>query len=324
MKRKNSEDYKESVVKIMWNSTASSCKKCVLPNSNSSLIHFLDVEFAAARATRNAKQRSLQKYPTKRKASAVALTNEEYKTIIEMWDDNEPVGLQRKFFHVISRELAWRGGEGTMAKIEHFAKETDHQGNFTGKIEYNPVLTKTTQGGSKKLANSKCLIRSKGNLNECPVRLFEKYMEKRGNLQVDRIFVTPNPNWNEQFSKGWYKNCPIGKNTITSGLKESASKLGIDIKKTKVTNHSARATAMSSLAKNGVQEEQLIKITGHSNTHCIKSYLQMDAEHHQNIIEAMRKSRSLFKSFIVPSPQSLKFCSKNIVTYCHLNTNKQF
>lgn len=280
----------------MWNSTAKQLQEMCFAKFQLKFNPFSDVEFTAARAARDAKRRSLQKDPTKRKVSAVALTNEEYKTIIEMWDDNEPVGLQRKFFHVISRELAWRGGEGIMAKIEHFAKEIDHQGNFTGRIEYNPVFTKTTQGGSKKLANSKWLIRNKGNLNECPVRLFEKYMEKRGNLQVDRLFVTSNPNWNEQFSKGWYKNCPIGKNTITSWLKESASKIGIDIKKTKVTNHSARATAVSSLVKNGVQEEQLIKITGHSNIHSIKPYLQMDAEHHQNIIEAMRSDNTIENS----------------------------
>lgn len=277
----------------MWNSTAKQLQEMCFTKFQLKFSPFSDVEFTAARAARDAKRRSLQKDPLKRKVSAAALTNEEYKNIIQLWDDNEPVGLQRKLFHIISRELAWRGGEGISAKVEHFAKEIDHQGNFTARIEYNPVFTKTTQGGSKKLADSKWLIRNESNLNECPVRLFEKYIEKRGNLQVDRLFVTPNPNWNEQFSKGWYKNCPIGKNTLTSWLKESASKIGIDIKKTKVTNHSARATAVSSLAKNGVQEEQLIKITGHSNTHSIKPYLQMDTEHHQNIIKAMRSDNSI-------------------------------
>ena len=106
-------------------------------------------------------------------------------------------------------------------------------------------------------------------------------MEKRGDLAVDRLFVTYNPNWNERFSKGWYKNSPIGKNTISSWLKQSANKTGIDVIKVKVTNHSARATAVSSLAKSGVEEQQIIKITGHSNSQSIKTYLQMDADHHQ-------------------------------------------
>ena len=218
----------------MWNSTAKQLQEMYFVKFQMKFNPFFDVEFLAARAARDAKRRRLQQDPRKRKTSAAALTNEEYKNIVNMWDDNNPVGLQLKFFHVISRELAWRGGEGIMAKVENFVKEIDHQGHFTGRIEYNPVFTKTTQGGSKKLANSKWLIKNESNLNECPVRLFDKYMEKRGNLQVDRLFVTPNPTWNEQFSKGWYKNSPVGKNTITAWLKESASKIGIDIKKTKL------------------------------------------------------------------------------------------
>lgn len=43
-------------------------------------------------------------------------------------------------------------------KFVHFAKETIHQSNFTGRIESNPIFLKTAQGGSKKLANSKWLI----------------------------------------------------------------------------------------------------------------------------------------------------------------------
>lgn len=55
-------------------------------------------------------------------------------------------------------------------------------------------------------------------------------------------------------------------------------------------NHSARATAVSNLAKKEVSEQQLIKITGHSSSQSIKPYLQLDSEHHQNIIESMRSN----------------------------------
>lgn len=281
---------------VMWNSSAKQLQEMCFIKYQLKFNPFSDVEFAAARAARDAKRRQLQRDPTKRKTSAAALTNEEYNKILKIWDENESAGLQRKFFHVISHELAWRGGEGTMAKVEHFRKEIDHKGEFTGRIEYNPVFTKTTQGGSRKLADSKWLVRNTKNLDECPVRLFEKFMEKRGDLTVDRLFLTPNPNWNENFSKGWYKNSPVGKNTIAFWLKESASKIGIDVKKIKVTNHSARATAVSNLTKNGVQEQQIIKITGHSNFQSIKPYLQMDMDHHQNIIYAMRGEQSLGNS----------------------------
>ena len=67
------------------------------------------MEFATARAARDAKRKKLQKDPLKRKVSASALTSDEYKKIIEMWDENTPDGLHRKFFHIVSHKLAWRG-----------------------------------------------------------------------------------------------------------------------------------------------------------------------------------------------------------------------
>lgn len=78
---------------------------------------FSDVEFAGASAARDAKRR-----PTKRKSSAGALTSDLYTQIVHIWDENEPVDLQRKFFHIISRELAWTSGEGFTAKVVHFIK----------------------------------------------------------------------------------------------------------------------------------------------------------------------------------------------------------
>jgi hypothetical protein len=85
----------------------------------------------------------------------------------------------------------------------------------------------------------------------------------------------------------WYKVVPVGRNVISSWTKDSALKLGLD--SNKITNHSNRSTAVTSLAKSGVNEQQLIKITGHSNTNSIKPYLSMDKQHHSQLIENLRK-----------------------------------
>jgi len=270
----------------MWNSTAKQLKFFFFENYQVKFDPFNDVEFKCARAARDAKRRELQRDPEKRKKSAAVLRGEDYKEILNIWDEDTPNGLQKKIFYIASHELAWRGGEGAAAKIEHFTKEFDTKNNFTGRIEYNPIFTKTTQGGSKKLSDSKWLIKNTQNPEVCPVRLFHKLIEKRGNsIQVDRLFLTPNPNWT---SSNWFKNCPVGRNTMSTWFKEAATKVGIDTKKVKITNHSARATAVSNLAKKGVSEQQLIKITGHSNSQSIKPYLQMDTEHHHNVVNAMR------------------------------------
>jgi hypothetical protein len=113
------------------------------------------------------------------------------------------------------------------------------------------------------------------------------------------LFLTPNPSWQNQQSIGRFKNTPVGRNQISSWMAESAKNWYRFKKKKKITNHSVRATAVSNLAKQGVGEQQLIKITGHSSAHSIRPYLQMDMEHHQTIINSMRQKIKPFAVLIM-------------------------
>ncbi|XP_031341004.1 uncharacterized protein LOC116169118 [Photinus pyralis] len=171
--------------------------------------------------------------------------------MMNVWNENTPEGLQRKLFIIISVELAWRGNEGLTTLVHHFKEELGNDGIYTGRIEYNPVFTKTTQGGERKCANSK-------------------------NIKTDRLFLTVNPNWRDLQGVGWYKDVPVGKNVMGKWMNDSAKRAGLNTTDKKITNHSSRATAVSTLAKSGVEEQQIIKITGHSNANSIKPYLQLD------------------------------------------------
>lgn len=213
--------------------------------------------------------------------------------MINIWDEETPEGLQKKLFMIISVELAWRGGEGSMALIHHFREEKKNDGESAGRIQYNPIFTKTTQGGDKKCADSKWLTENREFSDKCPVRLFRKLQEKRNRkTKTDRLFLTPNPNWKNAKSIGWYKDAPIGENMVAKWVKESATKAGLDVDNKKITNHSSRATAVSNLAKSGIGEQQIIKITGHANTNSIKPYLQLDQEHHESIMKKLRTNES--------------------------------
>lgn len=59
----------------------------------------------------------------------------------KVWTEDTPEGLQKKFFNIVAKELAWRGNEGAFASIFHFKKELNNFGNFTNRIEYNPVFS---------------------------------------------------------------------------------------------------------------------------------------------------------------------------------------
>ncbi|KAK9738014.1 Phage integrase family [Popillia japonica] len=187
-----------------------------------------------------------------------ALQKNKYEKMINVWDEENPDGLQKKFCLIVSIELAWRGGEGAACLIHYFREEMNVYNTPTGRIEYNPIFTKTTQGGAQKCADSKWLI---------PNKVKSTWNSKNGS---------------------WYKNMPIGRNEILKWFQKSAELAGFNTENQKISNHSSRVTAVSNLAKAGVNEQQLIKISGHSSSHSIKPYLQLDKEHHETIINQMR------------------------------------
>lgn len=329
MKKCNGEDYKESSVKSMWNSTAKMVQEKYFTEYGIKIDPFTDISFKCSRLARDTKRRQLQSCPEKRKLSSKALSTEELLKMIQSYDEETPDGAQKKFFHLCSYELAWRGNEAVNCKIHFFQKEFNNMGEFTGRIEYNSIFSKTTQGGSKSLASSKWLVRNLSNEDLCPVRLFLKLMEKRGpNILSDRLFLTVHPNWK---NGSWFKNCPLGINIVSKWTKMSAEKIGIDTKKHKITNHSHRSSAVSALFKQGVAEQELIKLTGHSNASSLKPYLQLDSSHHQKLIENLRTTNEAGPSsshmLQVNNTQNRALVEKNgqtTITYnnCTFNINK--
>ncbi|KAJ3646848.1 hypothetical protein Zmor_024416 [Zophobas morio] len=291
MKKKDGTDYKENVIKHMFNTTAKLVQEKYFNEWNIKINPFTDPCFKAARDARDATRRKLQTLPEKRTVNSAALTENEFLNMVQILNENTPDGLQKKFFLIASFELAWRGGEGASCFTYYFKPEIDNKGLTTGRIEYNPVFSKTAQGGSKPLTSSKWLTKNKDNPNLCPVRLYHLLMMKRrNNINTDRMFLTPNPFWNKIQNAVWYKNSPVGVNEIGKWVKSLAIVTGLDIKRRKISNHSVRSSAVSALAKAGVEEQQLMKITGHQNVNSIKPYLQLDDEHHKSIINKIRNN----------------------------------
>lgn len=134
MKKQGGSDYKEGVIKTHWNRIAKMLQEKFYKEFNVSFDPFKDVEFQNARNARDAKRKQLQASSENRKSSAAALNVEELAKIINLWDENTPEELQRKFYHIVSCELAWRGGEVASCLTKFFEEEDDNIGNPTGRI----------------------------------------------------------------------------------------------------------------------------------------------------------------------------------------------
>lgn len=290
MRKKDGTEYKETVVKLMWNVTAKLLQTQYLNDYKRSIDPFKGDNFEKARHAKHTKRKELQRLPEKRKVSASALTVEEIKTIALNYDENTPDGLQKKFYQIAAPELAWRGNEATYCLLDYFQEEYNNDGSYTGRIEYNTVFSKTAQGGDKSLAKSKWLIPNQENEDLCPVRLFRKMLSKRTeNITTRRLFLSPNKNW--AHSK-WYKNIPIGINEISKWTRLGAEKIGLDTKKKRITNHSNRTSTVSNLSRAGANLQEIIKITGHTSTNSVEPYLTLNEEHHAKIITSLRKNNA--------------------------------
>lgn len=171
MRKKDGSEYKEAVIKHMWNTTAKLLQEMFFNKWHKTVNPFSDIVFMSARNARDAARKKVQSCPEKRTSNAATFKEAEFLDMVRILDEKTPDGLQKKFFMIASYELAWRGGEGGKCLTNYFSQEVDNKGNPTGRIEYNPVFSKTAQGGAKPLSDSKWLIENKNKSDMCPVRL---------------------------------------------------------------------------------------------------------------------------------------------------------
>lgn len=289
MRKSDGSDYKEGVVKLLWNKTAKMLQELYFEKYNRHIDPFNDMVFQSARFARNAKRKELQAVPGARKESSTGLTRQEIEKMAFSLDENTPDGLQRKFFHIAASELAWRGNEAVFLLLEYFKEEKYNNGSSTGRLEYNPIFSKTAQGGASRTCESKWLVKNLVNPDLCPIRLYFKLMSKRGeNIKTNRFFLTVNQKWKQNDNFPWFKNCPAGINIIRNWTKMGAINIGLDTKNKKITNHSNRASTVSALSSSGANLQEVIKITGHSSINSVTPYLQLSEQHHLKILSQMR------------------------------------
>lgn len=219
MRKKDGTDYRENVVKIMFNVSAKLLQKKYLNEFNRDIDPFHSIAFSEARKARNAKRKQLREIPETNikqlKLSSGCLSTSEIRNIAATFDENTPDGLQKKFFSIAAPELAWRANEATFCLVEYFIKELSNDGSSTLKLEYNTIHSKTAQDDEQSLVSRKWLISNTDNEDFCPVRLFDKIISKRSkNIKTNRLFLTPNKEWNSSANSYWYKNTPVGLNEI--------------------------------------------------------------------------------------------------------------
>ena len=124
------------IIKNLFNTLAIILQKKIFTEKQLKLSIHDDPEFAEARLSRSVKRKLLQKDPSKLRQNTRAFTAEEARETVEQYSPDHPGGLNRRFFQIASKLLAWRGNEGANWRVEYFKFEECNKTLWDKKISW--------------------------------------------------------------------------------------------------------------------------------------------------------------------------------------------
>ena len=189
--------------------------------------------------------------------------------------DSNPATLLHTIWFLCTMHFGWRSvDEHRRVCYGDFEVGSDDQG-----IQYVELKTergtKTRTGceGQKERAFNPRMYAK--NEKDCPVALFKKYVSLRPSHTKNPespFYLLPA---NTPTQTTWYKNQPVGINSLGKFMKVMTDNAGISGKK---TNHSARKTMITKLVQNDVNPLHVAQLTGHKCLKSLDSYSKASLE----------------------------------------------
>ena len=111
----------------------------------------------------------------------------------------------------------------------------------------------------------------------CPIKIYECFVShrpKERKLSDSPFFLTNIPVERIANNNVWYYNRPLGKNILGQFLSETSSILQnqSNCSRSKVSNHSARKTSISTLLNDNIHPIHVAQLSGHKNLESLNSY----------------------------------------------------
>ena len=234
-----------------------------------------DREFEGSRRALEAKRKDLRREGKGRRQNAAeALTEGDEKCLWEsgqLGDDN-PHTLIHTIWYLCTMHFGWRGvDEHRRVCYGDFELGCDDEGvEFVQfKVERGTKTRTGCEGQQERAFNPRMYAHGGEN---CPVNLFKTYISHRPphTTKDDSPFYLKPANIVSTRSNIWYKNQPVGINSLKKYMKTMTENAGISGKKT--TNHSTRKTMITKLVQNDTNPLHVAQLTGHKNIKSLDSY----------------------------------------------------
>ena len=146
------------------------------------------------------------------------------------------------------------------------------------------------EGGHRRKFEPKIFATGK---TRCPVMFYKTFESHRSDKSKDPespFFLSVNQNW--QKTNVWYKNAPLGKNSIGKFLSQAAERAGLPPQNKKVANHSVRKTGIGRLLDAGTPENFVCQLTGHKNLQSLSSYKSASLHHQRSMSDVLLRSEA--------------------------------
>lgn len=215
----------------------------------------------------------------------------------EVFNIENPRGLQNKVFFELSLYFCRRGRENLhLLKRDEFAFRKDDSGR-----EY---VVKTSSESDKNHPGERLVSgETEGGrmyatqYPNCPVASFRKYVSKL-HPSCDRLFQRAR-NGIKQSDSVWYENKPLGVNTIGNKMKEISG--GASLSRS-YTNHSIRATCITTLSTSGFEGRHIRTVSGQKSDKSLDSYTRETSTSLKRAMSTALSSAALPRDTIEPQP----------------------
>ena len=164
----------------------------------------------------------------------------------------------------------------------------------------NPDCYTYTEHGSKNRSGGLSQLRVENksvpcyavqeNRPRCLVYLLDSYLNKLPQMafKEDILYCRPKTKAPLDEKSPWYDAIPVGRNKLGSMVKEMCAEAGILVR----TNHSLRATGVTTMFQASVPEQMIQKTTGHQSIEGLRTYERVSAEQHQAVSNLMMAGTS--------------------------------
>ena len=254
-----------------------------------------DKEFATSRQVLAAKRKELkEKGKGNRPNASEPLSSNEQTVLREngVMGTESPEALLNTVWFYNTTLYGIRGGTESrnLRWGDIKLKKTDSGREY---IEFNERVTKT------RTAETSTEIRAfppkqfshVNNPETCPVYAYKKYAMHRPTqmMGTDAPFYLAINHTRRPGSNVWYKNAPMGENTLRGLMKKMAEKGKLQGRK---TNHSARKTTCTKLLHSGIAPTTIQQLSGHKNVQSVNNYAKASLEMQEEMSDILSDNPS--------------------------------